>query len=224
MTDLSNNLIIIKDAETIRKTLLINTFKMLVERKWLNADRWFKSENDKLVPSSNLLTFTNKTNESMVYTINLDKDINKNSESNIDGKVLKLKIIYQNITGLGTSPILVEFIKDYDKFHKLIIVDDIADKILEYIYTLQNIEIFKKAMLMINIVEYICSPKYEILSDEECDQMMTEYDIKKKELKKMYDTDPISRYYNLKKGQIARIIRTSKQTGISIDYRIVIKK
>ncbi len=34
MTDLSNNLIIIKDAETIRKTLLINTFKLLVERKW----------------------------------------------------------------------------------------------------------------------------------------------------------------------------------------------
>ena len=40
----------------------------------------------------------------------------------------------------------------------------------------------------------------------------------------MFDTDPVSKYYNLKDGDIVKIERMSINSGICIDYRTVKSK
>jgi DNA-directed RNA polymerase subunit H (RpoH/RPB5) len=40
----------------------------------------------------------------------------------------------------------------------------------------------------------------------------------------MYDTDRASKYLYVKKGQIVRIIRNTKNTETSIGYRVIAKK
>ena len=42
-------------------------------------------------------------------------------------------------------------------------------------------------------------------------------------MKKILTSDPIVFYFNLKRGNIIRIIRPSEQSGNSVDYRIVAK-
>lgn len=210
MSEINPNIVVIKDAETIRKTILSNTIKMLVERKWLDKNKWDNNKIEKYV---------SKQQDDQVYTIKMDIELDKESTG-----LLKIKLINQKISGLSAAPILTDFIKMNENVYKLIVVDDVVDKVIEYFKKMPNIEIFKKAFLMLNLIDYVCSPKYEILSDMEAEQFLTEYDLKKKELKKIFESDPVCKYYNLKKGQIMRIIRTSQQTGIAIDYRIVIKK
>lgn len=205
MVEGNPNIVILKDSETIRKTILTNAIKMLIERKWLDRDKW----KDKIAK------YVNKKSDDQTYSVKPD---------NVIEMEIKIKIINQKISGLSASPILTDFIKENENSYKIIIVDDVVDKVVEYLKNIPNIEIFRRSFLMINIIDYVCSPKYEILSTEETEQFLTEYDLKKKELKKIFESDPICKYYNLKKGQIMRIIRSSQQTGISIDYRLVVKK
>jgi DNA-directed RNA polymerase subunit H (RpoH/RPB5) len=217
MTEGNPNIVVIKDSETIRKTILTNAIKMLIERKWLST-KW---------DLTRIQNYVNKKQDDQIYTFKLDIDLKKETDKEtFDGTKLQIKIIYQKISGLSAAPILTDFIKEYENNYKIIIVDDVVDKVLEYFSreTEMKVEIFRKSFLMMNIVDYVCSPKYEILNNEEVEQFLTEYDLKKKELKRIFESDPICKYYNLKKGQIMRIIRSSQQTGISVDYRLVIKK
>ena len=39
----------------------------------------------------------------------------------------------------------------------------------------------------------------------------------------MLTTDPVVSYFNLKRGNIVRILRPSPQSGVNIAYRIVAK-
>ena len=49
------------------------------------------------------------------------------------------------------------------------------------------------------------------------------YILKKKEMMKVLTTDPLVTYFNLKRGDIIRIIRYSEQSGKNVAYRIVAK-
>ena len=48
------------------------------------------------------------------------------------------------------------------------------------------------------------------------------YKLKKVEMPKMFSTDPVARYYNLKENDIIRIIRPSITSGYTVFYRIII--
>lgn len=198
---------IIKDNETIRKTILTNIIKMLCERKLLNKQEWM----------TKIDSFIAEQNENQHYIVNID---NKNDNST---DTIHIKLIFQKISNIGNSPIIMDFIKDYANVNKIIIVDEISDKMSKYFDAYKKIEVFTKHFFMINIIDHICSPKYEILTDDEMDLFKKEYGIAKSKMKKMYEKDPIALYYNAKHGQIIRIIRSSSQTGTAIDYRVVIK-
>ena len=60
-------------------------------------------------------------------------------------------------------------------------------------------------------------------SEKEIENWLNELNLPKKELPKILTTDPIVAYFNLKRGQIIRIIRCSEQSGFSVIYRIVAK-
>jgi DNA-directed RNA polymerase I, II, and III subunit RPABC1 len=76
---------------------------------------------------------------------------------------------------------------------------------------------------MINLVEHIDSPKYEVLTENESKEVLESYIIKKKEMPKLLTSDPVVDYFNLKRGDIIRVIRPSEQSGKNVAYRIVAK-
>lgn len=205
-----------KNPETIRKEVLKNCLKMLKERKLLD-DKNYEIQ----------LSKTQTQNEEDLYIIDLTKSINPDVTDDdytkvFDGKKVIIKIIHQKIQGLSKSPLIKDIIDKYKKHHKIFIVDMISDKARQLVYQTPNTEVFNEPFMLINLIEHIDSPSYEILTEEESKEIMDSYLVKKKELSKILMSDPVSKYYNLKRGQVIRIIRASEQSGYSIAYRIVI--
>ena len=89
-------------------------------------------------------------------------------------------------------------------------------------YLNYNTEIFFDHELKINLIEHDLQPIFEVLSEEEKEKLMEEYQLTKRQMSKMKSIDPIARYYNSKAGDVFRIIRPSTSAGVGIHYRIVI--
>ncbi len=89
-----------------------------------------------------------------------------------------------------------------------------------------NIEIFRDYELIFNVFKLIYSPKYMLLDENEYKLFIKDYKIneenKYRELSKIYNTDIVSRYLNVKVGNIIKIITPNELSGYSINYRIVI--
>jgi DNA-directed RNA polymerase subunit H (RpoH/RPB5) len=205
-----------KNPETIRKEVLKNCIKMLKERKLIDD-----KDLDKQIVKTQI------PNEEDIYIIDINKAILPDSDDKVymkdfDGNKVVIKIIHQKIQGLSKSPVIKDVIDKYKKYHKIFIVDMISDKAKQIVCESPNTEVFNESFLMINLIEHIDSPKYEILNEEEGIEVLDSYLVKKKELLKILLSDPASKYYNLKRGQIIRVIRFSEQSGYSIAYRIVI--
>jgi len=82
------------------------------------------------------------------------------------------------------------------------------------------IEIFSLGELVINITENKLVPKHILLKPEEKQELLKRYKIKDSQLPKILVTDPVAKYFGLKKGEVVKIIRSSKITGQYITYRI----
>jgi len=206
-----------KDSEMIRKEILTNLLKMFIERKLILKDNFERN-----------LKKIEKPSDTDSYELTLDKEIQPDSTDEkyvkkFDGKVLRVKIIHQKILGIAKSPLIKEFLDSNTSNHKIFIFDGISDKAKSTLMSIPNTEVFTEAFLMINIVEHIDSPRYELLTEDESKQILETYIVKKKELPKILTTDPIVSYFNLKRGQIIRIIRCSEQSGFCVIYRIVAK-
>jgi DNA-directed RNA polymerase subunit H (RpoH/RPB5) len=89
-----------------------------------------------------------------------------------------------------------------------------------------NIELFRDYELIFNVFKLVYSPKYMILNNEEYKSFINDYKInednKYRELSKIYNTDIISRYLNVKTGDIIKIVTPNELSGYSINYRIVV--
>jgi DNA-directed RNA polymerase subunit H (RpoH/RPB5) len=206
-----------KDSEMVRKEILTNLLKMFIERKLILKDNFERN-----------LKKIEKPSDSDSYELTLDKEVEPDSfdekyTKKFDGKVLRVKIIHQKILGIAKSPLIKEFLDQNTGNHKIFIFDGISDKAKLTLMSIPNTEVFIESFLMINIVEHIDSPRYELLTEDESKQVLETYIVKKKELPKILTTDPIVSYFNLKRGQIIRIIRCSEQSGFSVIYRIVAK-
>jgi DNA-directed RNA polymerase I, II, and III subunit RPABC1 len=84
--------------------------------------------------------------------------------------------------------------------------------------------------LMFNITKHMLVPKHILLTQQERRELLLELNKKNNSLKlipKIYDTDPISKYYGAKVGQIFKIMRESLFDDViakkSIFYRVVVK-
>ena len=73
------------------------------------------------------------------------------------------------------------------------------------------------------IIDYEYQPKFEpYLTDTEEQEILENYQLDKLDLPHMYVSDPVSRYYDLKLGQIVKIIRPSITAINSHYYRRVV--
>ena len=76
---------------------------------------------------------------------------------------------------------------------------------------------------MINIVEHVLVPTHIVLSKEETDNVLQAYRAKKRDMMIIRTTDPVAKYYNMKPGDIVKIIRPSVMTVENTAYRLVVK-
>lgn len=84
-----------------------------------------------------------------------------------------------------------------------------------------QIEIFSESQLQFNITKHYLVPKHELLSNEEKSRVLKELRCDLKSLPVIMLNDPISRYYNFKRGQMIKITRKSPTNGIYTLYRVV---
>ena len=86
----------------------------------------------------------------------------------------------------------------------------------------KNLEFFLYQELVYNVTKHILVPQHILLSSDEKQKVLQTYKVSEKKVPYILHTDPVSRYYNVKAGQMFKIIRNSDVTCKSISYRIVV--
>jgi DNA-directed RNA polymerase subunit H len=81
-----------------------------------------------------------------------------------------------------------------------------------------------KGGVTLKVTDHILVPKHEIVSKEEVEEILERYNIKIQQLPKIYEDDPVIQEIGAKEGDVIRIIRNSPTAGVSIAYRLVIKR
>lgn len=196
------------NSEYIKNSVLTNAMKMLTERKLL-----LKENLDK-----NIKKITSFQTDDFIYKIPLEDNIPK------DHPHIIIKILNQKITAVNRASSIGEFLHQYKHEQKIVIVKSINNKARQFVVnSYPYTELFLEKELMINIIEHISVPKHEVLSNEEAESLIEAYNTRKRDMPKIFTTDPIARYYNMQAGQICRILRPSETAGLVPFYRLVIK-
>lgn len=83
-------------------------------------------------------------------------------------------------------------------------------------------EYFQFKELLVNITKHQLVPTHEIMPDDEKRKLLDRYKVKESQLPRMLVSDPVAKYYGLRRGQVCKIIRTSETSGTYVTYRIVV--
>ena len=182
--------------------ILLNLTKMLTERGVLLAKN----------VDNNYKDLIKQKTEERVFKIN--------SETSND--IYNIMIIYGKISTIKKVNGLDGFLAASKGQHRIFIGDNINQKAFKQFLELKRTEIFFDYELLMNIIEHELQPKFELLTNEEKEKKLADYDIDQKNMSRIFSMDPIARYYSAKPGDIFRIIRPSPFAGMSFHYRQVI--
>jgi len=186
--------------------------KMFVNRGFINPENKDKYTK-KLIENEN---------DDMEYIIQLDNVKNYNTE--IKNKKVYIKIFDYKISSINKTSTIGEFISKYDKEYKFLIVQDINSRSEAVVETYQTqVEIFKFNKLQSDVTEHDLVPQHIVLTKEEGEQVLESYRARKRDMPLIRTNETVARYYNMKSGEIVKIIRPSPLTGEAIAYRLVIK-
>lgn len=129
-------------------------------------------------------------------------------------------ILDAKISSVNSNSSLSNYLTNDLDHHKILIFDEINKKLISQILSYKNTEFFLKYEMMIDIESVNFVPKHILLNDNEKKEYLSKFN--DTELSKIFNTDPMSRYYNAKVGDIFKIIRPSITAGKNIFFRKVI--
>ena len=184
---------------------------MCIYRKYLNKENWNMDK---------INNFIKKKSTDNIYKLQLDNELPK--KDNFINNEIIITFFNTKINSINNTPIVNDFIKNFNKSYKICIFLSISDKAYELFNNLSNIEAFEERFFMIDLQSHHCAPDYEILTRDEIESFKNDYNVNLTKMKQLLYSDPVVKYLNLSKGNIVRIIRKSMQSGRSVDYRLVV--
>ena len=120
-------------------------------------------------------------------------------------------------------------LEEYDEL--IIICNDvnilISKKYSNFMSKLENIynknyfvQIFNLDSLLYDVTKHVLVPEHIILTDDEKQQLLDEYNITEDKLPRISRFDPVGKFIGIRPGQVCKIIRNSYTCGESLYYRI----
>ena len=147
------------------EVILLNLTKMLTERKFLNPDNIEK----------NYQILLKQLNEERVFKI----------KSDYQNKFFHIMFVYGKITTIKKIQGLETFLQNSKGNNRIFIADNINQKAYKQFIELNNTEVFFNYELQINIIDHDLQPKFKVLTNEEKEEFMKQYDVSKRQMSKM---------------------------------------
>ncbi len=147
----------------------------------------------------------------------VESEEDKMLAQNSDGHQILILFVDESNLNINTVKALDSILTENGLDHAILVynknITASAKKIIETVSHF-TIETFQKAELQFNITTHRLVPKHERVSPEENEKMKEKWGTK---LPGILSTDPVSRFYHFKKGEI---IKVTRKDGF-VAYRIV---
>ncbi|CAE5967526.1 unnamed protein product [Arabidopsis arenosa] len=201
----------IKQLFLVQKTLM----QML-------KDRGYSIEDSEITMT--LGEFIEKYGENMKRKALVTLKAKKNDDND------KLYIFFPNKPKVGVAEMkkYINRLKSENVFRAILVMQDIkefsrqAQLSIGAAYPKFHIEVFQEKELIVNVNHHVFVPEHQALTTEEKQNFLERYTVKENQLPRIHVTDPIARYFGLKRGEVVKITRQSETSGRYITYRYVI--
>ena len=75
-----------------------------------------------------------------------------------------------------------------------------------------------------NVLTHELVPEHIVLNEEESKEVLNKFNIVPEQLPKILKSDPADKAIDAEEGDIIKIIRESPTAGVTVYYRLVVKK
>lgn len=156
------------------------------------------------------------------------EDIEKQFQNNINGYstfykddniTIEVYVTFCKLTKIDKSDEDKYFTSSSDTY-KILVADMASPKVVNIFDSASNSELIFIREVMSDRDDHVSNPTFILLSEEEQQQVIKEYNIEPGHLPEIkFGTDAMARYYQLKRNEIVEI-NSPSEAGYSIRYRI----
>ena len=145
-----------------------------------------------------------------------------------DSAAEKLFVFFPDDQSVGVKPIrgFLEKMNEHSVSRCIVVIKQSltpsAAKVMASLAPKYVMEQFGEAELVVNITEHKLVPLHVVLGDEEKQALLQRYRLKETQLPRILVTDPVARYYGMRRGQVVKIVRPSETAGRYVTYRLAI--